>query len=192
MLDKKKGRALMAHIDSLLNGLQQVRSEVSDWLDDLESSESAGAVSVSETLSGRPASTPHMIGTQPIEASPTPAVPNEASDTADTHGMEFNLSEDDNIVFVPKKKMTLEKSFEPHLHFHPRRAFSLADTFMYANELCWGNRAEFDTILDEIERMSSWSQLENYIYTVLRLDPESESVQRFMDEVRATASTAKS
>lgn len=176
MQREDKGRALLAHIDSLVSELGELRSEVSAWLE-----EQRTAPSDAEPVSP----------SAPAMEHPRPSSPRSQIES-ELRRAELNLDErDDDIVFVPKQtEMSLDKSFEPQMFFHPRRAFSVADTFLYANELCWGNRMEFETMLDEIEKLSSWSQLEHYIYNVLRLDRESREVQRFMEELRGTVTTS--
>lgn len=182
MQKEEKGRELLLRIDTLLSDLTQIRREVSDWLESLDSSTPAEAVAMPEVVS----EVPTPIVSAPI-TEPAP-MPQEESHPieADLRKPELNI-DDEDIIFVPKRQMSLEESFEPRLRYYPRRAFSLADTFLYANELCWGNRAEFDIILDEIEKMSSRSQLEDYLYTALKLDRESESVKRFLEDVQSTA-----
>lgn len=186
MQKEEKGRELLLRIDTLLSDLTQIRREVSNWLEDIETSVSADLAPALQTDSAAEVAPQPQA---PIDTRPEPKSTVSPVIT-DIRKTELNI-DDDDIIFVPKHKVSLEETFEPRLYFHPRRAFSLADTFLYANELCWGNRAEFDIILDEIEKLSSLSQLQEYLFTVLKLDRESESVKKFVEDVQSTASLSQ-
>ena len=81
--------------------------------------------------------------------------------------------------------------FEPLLDFNLVRSISLADTFFYANELFFGNKAQLEDMLIEIERLSSMSQVENYLYEVREFSREDPSIQRLMSFIMANASVRR-
>lgn len=185
MRNDDRGRNLLLRIDAILSELSEIKQEISEWMN--ESEPTTSGVIASET------STTAQAETAPSGMKIAASEPSEPISTvmSEIRKSELNIMDDEPITFIPKARQTFEDSLEPRLYFHPRRAFSLADTFLYANELCFGNKGEFESVLDDIEKMSSWSQLENYIYVVLKMDRESENVLRFMDEIKSTATTSK-
>lgn len=85
-------------------------------------------------------------------------------------------------------ELTLETAFEPMMVFRTSGSLSVADSFFFANELFGGNRPELETVLSEIDRLSSVSQLRHYLTETLRLDLSREEVKRFYDFVIAHSS----
>lgn len=80
-------------------------------------------------------------------------------------------------------ELTLETAFEPLVDFHTAGQLSVADSFFFANELFGGNRPELNRVLEEIDRLSSVSQVRHYLTETLGLDMESEEGKRFCDFV---------
>lgn len=85
-----------------------------------------------------------------------------------------------NDVFVPMDEADdLDVVFEDQIAFEVVHRFSLADRYYYANEFFHGDQGSFVEALENIERMSSWSQVENYLYEVLRLNSGDSVVKDF-------------
>ena len=80
-------------------------------------------------------------------------------------------------------ELTLETAFEPLVDFHTAGQLSVADSFFFANELFGGNRPELNRVLEEIDRLSSVSQVRHYLTETLDLDMETEEGKRFYDFV---------
>lgn len=80
-------------------------------------------------------------------------------------------------------ELTLETAFEPLVDFHTAGQLSVADSFFFANGLFGGNRPELNRVLEEIDRLSSVSQVRHYLTETLGLDMESEEGKRFYDFV---------
>ena len=80
-------------------------------------------------------------------------------------------------------ELTLETAFEPMVDFHTAGQLSVADSFFFANGLFGGNRPELNRVLEEIDRLSSVSQVRHYLTETLDLDMESEEGKRFYDFV---------
>lgn len=78
-------------------------------------------------------------------------------------------------------ELTLETAFEPMVSFRTSGSLSVADSFFFANELFGGSRAELERVLEEVDRFSSVSQLQHYLYDTLQLAPDREEVARFYD-----------
>lgn len=57
---------------------------------------------------------------------------------------------------------------------------SLAESFFYANELFAGNQGALREVLEELEKMSSRSQIYSYLYDTLRFSKDEESVREFV------------
>lgn len=80
-------------------------------------------------------------------------------------------------------ELTLETAFEPMVDFHTAGQLSVADSFFFANELFGGNRPELNRVLEEIDRLSSVSQMRHYLTETLGLNLESDEGKRFYDFV---------
>ena len=80
-------------------------------------------------------------------------------------------------------ELTLETAFEPMVDFHTAGQLSVADSFFFANELFGGNRPELNRVLEEIDRLSSVSQVWHYLTETLGVDMETEEGKRFCDFV---------
>ncbi|MDO5036374.1 MAG: hypothetical protein Q4D93_05380 [Porphyromonas sp.] len=81
----------------------------------------------------------------------------------------------------------MRQTFEERVKFELIPHLSLADNYLFANELFMGNQAELKNVLSDLELMSSMSQAEDYLYNRLGLNPEHEEVQRFIDFIRGHA-----
>lgn len=87
---------------------------------------------------------------------------------------EAELSE----LFVARdSEEVLESAFEPALRFDLIDHLTIADKFLFANELCFGNQGDLIDMLGDIERLSSWSQVESYLYQVRGFRKDEESVK---------------
>ena len=80
-----------------------------------------------------------------------------------------------------------DELFEPLLDFDLTGNISLADTFLYANEFFGGSRAAVEELLTEIERFSSISQVEHYLYEVCGYSKEDDAVVRLMSFIISNA-----
>ena len=80
-------------------------------------------------------------------------------------------------------ELTLETAFEPLVDFHTAGQLSVADSFFFANGLFGGNRSELNRVLEEIDRLSSVSQVWHYLTETLGVDMETEEGKRFCDFV---------
>ena len=85
-------------------------------------------------------------------------------------------------------ELTPETAFEPPVDFHTAGQLSVADSFFFANGLFGGNRPELNRVLEEIDRLSSVSQVRHYLTETLDLDMESEEGKRFYDFVLSCSS----
>lgn len=155
---------LTARIDRIVSELMLIRREVAD----LGATETPAVSEEQETIVTAP-----LEEVQPEEPASEVSEPIEP-DTPKLEEMEEKVPE-----------LTLETAFEPMMVFRTSGSLSVADSFFYANELFGGNRAELETALTEIDRLSSVSQLRHYLADTLQLDLEREEVQRFYDFVIA-------
>ena len=80
---------------------------------------------------------------------------------------------------------------EPLLDFNLVHSISLADTFFYANELFFGNKARLEELLSEIEHFSGMSQVEHYLYEVCGFSREDATVRRLIGFIMANATVRK-
>lgn len=80
-------------------------------------------------------------------------------------------------------ELTLETAFEPLVDFHTAGQLSVADSFFFADGLFGGNRPELNRVLEEIDRLSSLSQVWHYLTETLGVDMDSEEGKRFCDFV---------
>lgn len=75
----------------------------------------------------------------------------------------------DELFVARGSEEVLESAFEPALHFDLIDNLTIADKYLFANELFFGNQADLIEMLEEVERMSSWSQVEHYLYAYVAL-----------------------
>ena len=147
------GARLVERIDQLIRELTEIRDEVTAL------SESSSETPVDPTIEEVTEET-----TSPESDETTPMVVDE------------ELEEK-----VPE--LTLETAFEPMVDFHTAGQLSVADSFFFANELFGGNRPELNRVLGEIDRLSSVSQMRNYLTETLGLNIETDEGKRFYDFV---------
>ena len=118
-------------------------------------------------------------------SSETPVAPTMEEVTEETTSQES----DETPIVVDEEleekvpELTLETAFEPMVDFHTAGQLSVADSFFFANELFGGNRPELNRVLGEIDRLSSVSQMRNYLTETLDLNVESDEGKRFYDFV---------
>ncbi|MDN4754131.1 hypothetical protein QYZ87_06260 [Porphyromonadaceae bacterium W3.11] len=111
------------------------------------------------------------------------------AESLDTFNELFHLAEPQgaiNDIFVPlNDESSLDTIFEKSLSFdHLVDKFSLADRYFYANELFEGDQVAFDEALADIQRFSNWSQVESYVYDVIRLKRDNAIVKDFMAVIK--------
>lgn len=150
---------LTARIDRLVSELMLIRREVAD------------------------------LGAAKAEAEATPVEPTPKEREPETSGVAEEVCTpvlEEMEEKVPE--LTLETAFEPMMVFRTSGSLSVADSFFFANELFGGNRPELETVLSEIDLLSSVSQLRHYLTETLRLDLSREEVKRFYDFVIAHSS----
>lgn len=118
-----------------------------------------------------------------------PAAPEPEEEQASIAEESTSPEIDDAPVVVDQEleekvpELTLETAFEPLVDFHTAGQLSVADSFFFANGLFGGNRTELNRVLEEIDRLSSVSQVRHYLTETLDLDMESEEGKRFYDFV---------
>ncbi|MBR8703979.1 hypothetical protein [Porphyromonas levii] len=83
----------------------------------------------------------------------------------------------DELFVARGSEEVLESAFEPALHFDLIDNLTIADKYLFANELFFGNQADLIEMLEEVERMSSWSQVEHYLYDVRGFGKDEESAK---------------
>lgn len=138
----------------------QPTEKVWSQIDDMPGLEDFTAVGLADATAETPVATPHEEPvlpevTEAIAAPQTvPSVSSEAEEPVTDSGRPLTIS------VVGK--------------------LSLAESFFYANELFAGNQGALREVLEELEKMSSRSQLYSYLYDTLRFSKEEESVREFV------------
>lgn len=85
---------------------------------------------------------------------------------------------------VPDRTITVDEAFIINKSKDLRSAFSINDTFRFRRELFGNNAAEMVDAINLTEAMNSYSEAEEYFYTDLGWDCESDEVKEFMAIVR--------
>lgn len=85
---------------------------------------------------------------------------------------------------APDRTITVDEAFIINKSKDLRSAFSINDTFRFRRELFGNNAAEMVDAINLTEAMNSYSEAEEYFYTDLGWDCESEEVKEFMAIVR--------
>lgn len=101
------------------------------------------------------------------------------------------IAPEDGTSTIRTTEEESRKLLEPLLDFDLLGSISLADTFFFANELFLGNKVRLEESLREIEKMSSMTQVENYLYDVCLFSHDDEAVQRLIDFILSHANTRK-
>lgn len=171
-------RNLLESIDRMMVELQEMRVAVASLLSERAEMEAR--------LAEYEVAMPPMDEESASESKPVEAVQNSegAEVVEEKHfdrlvlGTEPQQSMVD--VFVPMDEADdLDVVFEDQLTFDVVHRFSLADRYYYANEFFQGDQSSFVEALEHIEHMSSWSQVENYLYEVLKLKKGDGAVRDF-------------
>lgn len=156
---RSKVEQLTERIDRLVGELTEVRAELAALLPEEQPlSEPTEEQAQSETPKADEVVTPEE---QPSPVDPEPTI--------------------DPLLEEKVPELTLETAFEPMVSFRTSGSLSVADSFFFANELFGGSRAELERVLEEVDRFSSVSQLQHYLYDTLQLAPDREEVARFYD-----------
>ena len=147
------GARLVERINRLIQELAKIRDEVTDLY-----------------------ATP--IAPEPAEVKEMPVAEESSSPESDAAPVVVDQELEEKVP-----ELTLETAFEPLVDFHTAGQLSVADSFFFANGLFGGNRPELNRVLEEIDRLSSVSQVRHYLTETLDLDMESEEGKRFYDFV---------
>ena len=118
------------------------------------------------------------IAPEPVEVKGMPVAEESSSPESDAAPVVVDQELEEKVP-----ELTLETAFEPLVDFHTAGQLSVADSFFFANGLFGGNRPELNRVLEEIDRLSSVSQVRHYLTETLDLDMESEEGKRFYDFV---------
>ena len=118
------------------------------------------------------------IAPEPVEVKEMPVVEESSSPESDAAPVVVDQELEEKVP-----ELTLETAFEPLVDFHTAGQLSVADSFFFANGLFGGNRPELNRVLEEIDRLSSVSQVRHYLTETLDLNMESEEGKRFYDFV---------
>ena len=193
----QKHLEVLASLSAKLDDLSRQLSEVKDALErELERASSfvpsdgkTIGMASAETPSGLPenADFPDKAAPQPSDVEP-PLKDLSIDASSDVTLADFEAVVPASLDAEEKEEQSL---FEPLLDFNLVRSISLADTFFYANELFFGNKAQLEDMLVEIERLSSMSQVENYLYEVRGFSRDDASIQRLMSFIMAGATVRK-
>ena len=118
------------------------------------------------------------IAPEPVEVKEMPVAEESSSPESDAAPVVVDQELEEKVP-----ELTLETAFEPLVDFHTAGQLSVADSFFFANGLFGGNRPELNRVLEEIDRLSSVSQVRHYLTETLDLNMESEEGKRFYDFV---------
>lgn len=191
MQSSKEQLGILQRIDQMMEELQWLRREVADML--VREAEATSITSDDTEVSVSPTTE---------SASKTGSSISCISSLEELYALDFDQEEDRkeetptedsavellstvepdadlNELFMPlNSEEVLESAFEPSLHFDLLDHLTIADKFLFANELCFGNQADLIDMLGDIERLSSWSQVESYLYQVRGFKKEDEAVKQ--------------
>ncbi len=177
MQSNREPSGILQRIDQMVEELQLLRRQVAELL--VREAEADAQTTVADTNSSRS----HISSLEELysldfvksEGPKTKApVDDPFQESLLTIEPELGLNE----LFVPRgSEEILKSAFEPALHFHLIDHLTIADKFLFANELCFGDQSDLIDMLRDIERLSSWSQVESYLYQVRGFKKDEEAVQ---------------
>lgn len=95
-----------------------------------------------------------------------------------------------NELFAPKASTAedMGRLFQKSTTtFDLTRGVALADQYLFIRELFDNDSEAYRSTIEEINRMSSWAQVEHYLRHILQLSPDDETVERFFEVIKASA-----
>lgn len=207
-IDRQKSGALLQRIDYMIEELQLIRSEVSDLLlreeELLKCEEKQEAVSEQSVpihhggitcvssleelyamdFEQHKGAVEETVVELPVAESEPVAEPLVEPKHSEISFHEYDSGGIDDLFVASGSSDVLESAFEPKVSFDLTHRLSLADRYLFANELFWGNQAELMEAISDIERMSSWSQVESYLYDTRGFNKGADEVKRFAEFVQ--------
>lgn len=90
----------------------------------------------------------------------------------------------DELFVTAGGEEAMEELFEVRKGFDLLPNLTIADRYLYANELFYGNQAELDEMLADIERLSDIAHVESYLYDVRKLSKDEEVVQHLLEFIK--------
>lgn len=201
------GQNILQRIDKMMEELQLLRREVADRLvRDADRRETAA----------QPAEQPHENATSHIscvssleelyaldfakaknekepnnEESEKPISASTESVTVDKEFFDPDEAVENqqlDELFIPRdSEEILEDAFERKLRFDLIDQLTIADRYLFANELFYGDQEALVDMLRDIERLSSWSHLESYLYEVRQYSKEDEAVKQLVAYIKEHA-----
>ena len=78
----------------------------------------------------------------------------------------------------------MEDLFEARKGFDLLSNLTIADRYLFANELFYGDQAALEDMLREMEPLSSMAHVESYLYDVRKLGRDEEVVKHLLEFVQ--------
>lgn len=96
----------------------------------------------------------------------------------------FESSEDKPSPKIRNRKAAVPAEATPHQK-NAKPLFTVNERYLYARELFGGKTERFNNALNEVASMDSIEEAEEFFYSELGLDPDSETTVAFMDKITA-------
>ncbi len=143
---------------------------------DLQPEERATSCSISDELLK-----PHQVAKMTLQEVDDPkSVRENATDVLPSslfeEPSESSSGSLDELFMPSSSDEFMDVSFEKKVAFDLLSNLTIADKYLFSNELFLGNQVELMEMLNDIERLSSWSQLESYLFDVRRFGRNEEAV----------------
>lgn len=186
--------SLTSRLNDLSRQLQEVQTALEEELERVSSFVSPGGDGIG--MEGAGPSDP-ISDTMDLEdakakvAEVEPPLQSLAFDTVKDASLDDFVAVGSQEARPTAEEESVREALEPLLDFDLVRSISLADTFLFANELFFGNKAQLEDMLAEIEHFSSMSQVEDYLYRVRGFSRDDATIQRLVGFIVANASVRK-
>lgn len=196
----KDGRGILQRLDKLTEELQLLRREVADLLVKQAECDATPAVShpSHEGSAEKPAiscissleelfaldfENPKMevvSGDEEEANTVEPTVATVAEPTIEPSVEPQSEASIGDLFMTAGSDEAMEELFEERKHFNLLGNLSIADRYLFANELFMGDQAALTDMLADIEKLSDMSHVESYLYDVRQFGKDEEAVKHLV------------
>lgn len=183
------GNGLLKRLDKLVEELQLIRREVADMMVRQADSESVRADCATPSHEGGRDRAPITCISSLEELfeldfeNPNKEVVNDEEASADALIVPDNASVDELFVATGSEE-AMEQLFVERRYFNLLDTLSIADRYLFANELFMGDQASLMDMLAEIELLSDMGHVESYLYDVRQFGREEDVVKHLVAFIR--------
>lgn len=191
----KEAEGILQRIDKMADDLQRLRREVAQLLvkhTELCANEESSETAPEKAPSGERSEISCISSLEELYArdfesddEPTEHEPIAFEPVGEPTKSEKEGSDSLDDLFVKAgSEEALEDLFEVRKGFDLLSNLTIADRYLFANELFYGDQAALEDMLREMEPLSSMAHVESYLYDVRKLGRDEEVVKHLLEFVQ--------